>query len=86
MIAKKFCFTIKNFGFEVSGVAGYNKAMLTTGGLDVKEVDPKTMRLKLIKNLFIAGEVLDLDGPTGGFNLQACWSTGRLVGENIIND
>ena len=83
---QKICFAIKNFDFEVSEVAGYNKAMLTTGGLDVKEVDPKTMRSKLIKNLFIAGEVLDLDGPTGGFNLQACWSTGHLAGDNIIND
>lgn len=83
---QKICFAIKNFGFEISSVAGYNKAMLTTGGLEVKEVDPKTMRSKLIKNLFIAGEVLDLDGPTGGFNLQSCWSTGRLVGENIINN
>ncbi|MFZ4648816.1 MAG: NAD(P)/FAD-dependent oxidoreductase [Patescibacteria group bacterium] len=78
------CQAIKNFSLEVSSVAGYHKAMLTTGGLDLSEVDPKTMRSKIIKNLLVAGEVLDLDGPTGGFNLQACWSTGRLAGENLF--
>ncbi len=80
------CRTIKNFSLEVSSVAGYQKAMVTTGGLDLSEVDPKTMYSKIIKNLLVAGEVLDLDGPTGGFNLQLCWSTGRLAGESVLNN
>lgn len=81
---KKICTVIKNLNFKIIKVAGYDKAMLTTGGLDLKEVDQKTMSSKLIKNLLVAGEVLDLDGPTGGFNLQACWSTGRLAGESAL--
>lgn len=81
---KKICAVIKNLNFKIIKVAGYDKAMLTTGGLDLKEVDQKTMSSKLIKNLLVAGEVLDLDGPTGGFNLQACWSTGRLAGESAL--
>ena len=67
----------------MKGLKGFDKAMLTAGGVDTKEVDPKTMRSRLFQNLFLAGEVLDLDGPTGGFNLQIAWSTGHLAGENI---
>jgi hypothetical protein len=74
--------TIKNFELTVEKVDGFNKAMMTTGGVDLKEVEPSTMKSKIIKNLYLAGEVLDIDGPTGGFNLQACWSTGRLAGES----
>jgi len=73
---------IKNFSLEISMVGGYDKAMLTTGGVALSEVDPKTMRSKIFSNLYLAGEILDLDGPTGGFNLQECWSTGRLAGES----
>ena len=73
---------IKTFDLDVQKVDGFDKAMVTTGGVDLKEVDPSTMRSKIINNLFLAGEVLDLDGPTGGFNLQACWSVGRLAGES----
>lgn len=73
---------IKAFDLDVQKVDGFDKAMVTAGGVDLKEVDPGTMRSKIIGNLFLAGEVLDLDGPTGGFNLQACWSVGRLAGES----
>jgi predicted Rossmann fold flavoprotein len=59
---------------------GFNKAVITTGGINLKEVDPKTMKSKIIDNLYFAGEILDLDGPTGGYNLQVCWSTGYLAG------
>lgn len=75
---------LKSFYLSVKGLAGYDKAMLTAGGLDLKEVDPKTMRSKIISNLFIVGEALDIAGPTGGFNLQACWSTGRIAGEAAV--
>ncbi len=73
---------LKEFELEIESVAGFDKAMITTGGVKLSEVDPKTMRSKLIDNLYFAGEILDLDGPTGGYNLQACWSTGYAAGEN----
>ena len=72
---------LKSFSLEVRGVMGFEKAMVTSGGISLNEVDPKTMRSKIIDNLFFAGEVLDLDGPTGGYNLQICWSTGHAAGE-----
>ena len=75
---------LKHFSLSVVTIGDYDKAMITVGGLDTREVDPKTMRSRLISNLFIAGELLDIDGPTGGFNLQVCWSTGYVAGENAI--
>ncbi len=57
-----------------------DEAIVTAGGVDVKEIDPKTMRSKVVENLFVVGEVLDIDGFTGGFNLQAAWSTGFVAG------
>ncbi len=59
--------------------------IVTAGGVDLKEVNPSTMESKLIKNLSFCGEVLDIDGLTGGFNLQMCWSTGYLAGLNLID-
>ncbi len=74
---------LKNISLQISGSMGFDVAMVTTGGVDVKEVDPKTMQSKIITNLYLAGEVLDIDGPTGGYNLQSCWSTGRAAGEGV---
>jgi len=74
---------LKEFTFEVQGVKGFNKAMITAGGVDVNEIDPRTMRSKLFDNLFMAGEILNLDGPTGGYNLQICWSTGFVAGDSV---
>lgn len=74
----------KEFRLKVKGLAGFDKAMITSGGVDLKEVDPKTMLSKIISNLFLAGEVLDIDGPTGGYNLQVCWSTGYAAGEASV--
>jgi predicted flavoprotein YhiN len=54
---------------------GYQRAVVNIGGIDIKEVDPNTMKSKLIDNLYFTGDILDLFGPTGGFNLQVCWST-----------
>jgi len=79
---KKILHLIKEFTLSVKGLVGFEKAVVTCGGVKLKEIDPKTMRSKLIDNLYFAGEVLDLDGPTGGYNLQMCWSTGRVAGEN----
>jgi len=63
-----------------SGTAGFNHAIVTRGGVSLKEIDPVTMRSKICRNLWFAGEIIDIDGPTGGFNLQICWSTGAAAG------
>ncbi|MBW6440991.1 NAD(P)/FAD-dependent oxidoreductase [Patescibacteria group bacterium] len=73
---------IKEFQLALKGVVGFEKAIVTSGGIDLKDVDPVTMRSNLIDNLFFAGEILNLDGPTGGYNLQVCWSTGYVAGES----
>ncbi|WP_020676584.1 NAD(P)/FAD-dependent oxidoreductase [Geopsychrobacter electrodiphilus] len=70
----------KNLELPVSGVGGYKKAIVTSGGVSLKDIDMRSMRSKKIANLYFAGEMIDLDGPTGGFNLQVCWSTGYLAG------
>ncbi|PKL72100.1 aminoacetone oxidase family FAD-binding enzyme [Candidatus Kuenenbacteria bacterium HGW-Kuenenbacteria-1] len=71
---------LKETKISVLGLMGYDQAIITSGGINLKEVDSKTMRSKIIDNLFFAGEILDLDGPTGGYNLQICWSTGYTAG------
>lgn len=73
---------LKEFDLEIYGLAGFDRAMVSSGGVKLNEVDPKTLKSKLIDNLYLAGEVLDLDGPTGGYNLQICWSTGYRAGES----
>ena len=73
---------IKNFTMTLTGLRGYNEAIITKGGVSVKEIDPGTMESKIIKGLYFAGEVLDLDAVTGGYNLQIAWSTGYLAGIN----
>ena len=73
----------KEFPFTVTGFRGYNEAVVTRGGVSVREVDPATMQSKKVKNLYFAGEVLDLDARTGGYNLQIAWSTGYLAGSSI---
>ncbi len=78
---KKLRMLLKEFPLTAKKLLGFEKAIITSGGVSLKEVDPKTMRSKIIDNLYFAGEILDLDGPTGGFNLQVCWSTGYLAGE-----
>lgn len=78
----KLTHLLKEFNLEVNGLAGFMKAVITSGGVKLSEVDPKTMKSKLIDNLYFAGEILDLDGPTGGYNLQVCWSTGFIAGNS----
>jgi hypothetical protein len=73
---------IKNLEMTVLELLGFDQAMVTTGGISLKEIDAKTMKSKIIENLFFAGEVINLHGPTGGYNLQACWSTGYLAGQS----
>lgn len=75
---------LKEFTLEVKELKGFDRAMVTAGGVDVKEVDPKTMRSRLYENLYLAGEILDLAGPSGGYNLQICWSTGYAAGDSLL--
>lgn len=78
---KNFVSLIKNIPLTVTGTRGYEEAIITRGGISVKEVNPSTMESKKVKGLYFAGEVLDLDALTGGFNLQIAWSTGHLAGQ-----
>ena len=73
----------KKLPLTLNGPRGWNEAIITKGGIKVKEINPSTMESKLVKNLFFAGEVLDLDAYTGGFNLQIAWSTGYLAGSSV---
>ena len=77
---ERFVDTIKHMELTISGIRDYNEAIVTKGGVNVSEVSPSTMESKLVKGLYFAGEVLDLDALTGGFNLQIAWSTGYLAG------
>lgn len=72
---------MKDMRFTITGNAGFKEAIITSGGVDTRQVDSKTMESKKISNLFFAGEILDLDGNTGGFNLQIAFSTGWLAGD-----
>ncbi|MCX6723698.1 MAG: NAD(P)/FAD-dependent oxidoreductase [Candidatus Staskawiczbacteria bacterium] len=76
---------LKNFELTPEAVLGFEGAMVTRGGVSLKEIDHKTMQSKIIDNLFFAGEIIDVDGRTGGFNLQSCWSTGYLAGKSVID-
>ena len=78
---KKIAWFLNNLEMTVDSLLGFDVAMVTKGGVSLKEIDDKTMRSKIVDNLFFAGEMVDLDGPTGGFNLQIAWSTGFLAGE-----
>ena len=76
---------LKGLTFDILGVCGYEEAVVTQGGISVKEINPKTMESKIVKGLYFAGEIIDVDAYTGGFNLQIAWSTAYLAskaGEN----
>lgn len=76
---------LKNLEMTVNSLLGFETAIITLGGVSLKEIDAKTMKSKLIDNLFLAGEIINLHGSTGGYNLQLCWSTGYLAGQNSTN-
>ncbi|MCD7724823.1 MAG: NAD(P)/FAD-dependent oxidoreductase [Clostridiales bacterium] len=75
----------KRLTMKVRGLRGFQEAIITQGGVRVQEINPSTMESKLVSGLYFAGEVLDLDALTGGFNLQLAWSTGHLAGSSIGN-
>lgn len=78
---KQFAALIKSLPLTITGCRGFDEAVITMGGVSVKDVNPSTMESKKVQGLFFAGEVLDLDAVTGGFNLQIAWSTGYLAGK-----
>lgn len=78
---RSFVELIKRLPLTVTGTRGYAEAVITRGGVSVKDINPSTMESKKVKGLYFAGEVLDLDALTGGFNLQIAWSTGHLAGK-----
>ena len=87
MISKEkrmgFVRLMKHFPLTLQRFRGFNEAIITRGGVRIKEVNPSTMESKLVSGLYFVGEVLDLDALTGGFNLQIAWSTGYLAGDSI---
>ena len=80
---RHFAGLIKDFRMTLTGLRGFSEAIITKGGVSVKAVDPKTMESRRVKGLYFAGEILDLDALTGGFNLQIAWSTGYMAGSSI---
>ena len=81
-IVEKF----KKFEFTVDKLHGYDKAIISSGGVDLKEVDFKEMKSKLYDNLFLVGDILDFDRPSGGFSLQLCWTTGFVAGKSAAKN
>lgn len=79
---KKIVFTLKHLQLTILETRGFKDAMVTKGGISIKEINPNTMESKKIKNLRFAGEVIDVDAKTGGFNLQIAWSTGYVAGQS----
>ncbi len=79
---RAFVKLMKGLPLTVTGTRGFEEAIITGGGVSVKDVNPSTMESKKVKGLYFAGEILDLDALTGGFNLQIAWSTGHLAGQN----
>lgn len=74
----------KNMQAEVTGLLGVEKAIITSGGVDLKEIDFKTMQSKLFSNLYVIGDVLNIDRPSGGYSLQLCWTTGFVAGTSSV--
>lgn len=83
---QKLVRTLKHFLIEIEGFRDISEAIITSGGINVKEINPKTMESKLIKNLYFAGEIIDVDAYTGGFNLQIAYSTGYTAGIGVNSD
>ena len=77
---------LKAFPVSVSGFRPIDEAIVTAGGVSTREVNPRTMESKLVSGLYFAGEVLDLDAYTGGFNLQIAWSTGYVAGQSVLKE
>ena len=73
---------IKSLPFTVEGLMGFERSVVSDGGVPLKEVDTKTMRSKLFRNLYITGDLLHINRPSGGYSLQLCWTTGYVAGSS----
>ena len=82
---KRLRLWLKDFRLEVTRYRPFSEAIITAGGVSTQEVDPATMQSRLVKGLYFAGEVLDFDADTGGYNLQAAFSTGWLAGHSAVD-
>ncbi|MEN8262751.1 MAG: NAD(P)/FAD-dependent oxidoreductase [Nitrospirota bacterium] len=80
---KKLRILLKEFTLEVKGCGSFNSAIVTSGGISIKEINPQTMESRVVKGLYFAGEIIDIDADTGGFNLQAAFSTGWIAGMSM---
>ena len=76
---------LKNFEMVITGKRPVEEAIITSGGIKVSEIDPKTMESKIISGLYFAGEIIDCDAYTGGFNLQIAWATAYAAGKSVID-
>lgn len=74
---------VKAFPFTIEGLGSFREAVVTKGGVSVKDIQPGTMESRIVKNLYFIGEVLDLDALTGGYNLQIAWSTAYLAAQAV---
>jgi predicted Rossmann fold flavoprotein len=81
-----FVHLLKDIRYEVKGLLGTDKAVVTSGGVDLKEVDFKTMQSRIFQNLYIIGDMLHIDRPSGGFSLQLCWTTGVVAGMSAARE
>ena len=79
---KRLVKLLKNLQITITGFMPFDIAVITSGGVDVKDINPKTMESKIVKGIYFAGEILDVDAYTGGFNLQIAFSTGYAAGKN----
>ena len=77
---------VKAFPFTITGLGSFSEAVVTRGGVSVKDIKPGSMESKLVKNLYFIGEVLDLDAVTGGYNLQIAWSTAYLAATDVCGN
>ena len=77
---KKLCDILKGFEIEITGTRDFSNAQITCGGIKTEEVNPETMMSKITDGLFICGEILDIHGDCGGYNLHLAWTTGRIAG------
>jgi hypothetical protein len=85
-VRKRLVRLLKALPLSVVSTCPLNEAIVTRGGVSIEQIQPKTMESKICPGLFFAGEVLDVDGPCGGYNLQMCWSTGALAGREAAED
>ena len=82
---RKIAAKIKCWGFTVTGVMSWDNAQVTSGGVCTDDINPETLESKLVKNVYITGELLDVDGDCGGYNLQWAWASGYVAGKEAAN-